>query len=66
MVKNPEILKDFEEEYIRNDNRSFEERLKSYNELYRHAVSLGVLPSKNPLEGIETKIKVAKIINGIR
>lgn len=66
MVKNPEILKDFEEEYIKNDKRTFEERLKSYRELYKHAVSLGVLPSKNPLEGIETKIKVAKIINGVK
>ncbi len=66
MVKNPHILAQFEKEYIQNDNRSFDEKLKSYDALYNYAVKLGILPSGNPLEGIETKIKVAKIINGIK
>jgi hypothetical protein len=31
--------------------------------MWHEAVSLGVLPSKNPLEGIETNIKLAKVLN---
>ncbi|MFZ3072791.1 MAG: hypothetical protein WA162_06085 [Thermodesulfobacteriota bacterium] len=31
--------------------------------LWNEAVALGVLPSKDPLEGIEVDIKVAKILN---
>ncbi|MBN8570364.1 MAG: hypothetical protein J0M18_12100 [Ignavibacteria bacterium] len=65
MVKNPEILKDFEEEYIRNDKRTYAQKLKRFNEMYEHAKKLGIVPGKNRLEGIEVKIKVAKIVNGL-
>jgi hypothetical protein len=66
MVKNPEILKDFEEEYIKNDTRTRLERIKKYDELYNFAVLSGVLPKKNPLKGIEDKIRLARILNGIK
>jgi hypothetical protein len=33
--------------------------------MYKEAVTLGVLPLKDPLEGIEIKIKIAKAINSV-
>jgi len=65
-VNNPEVLEKFERDYLINDKSTPEERLKKYDALYRYAVSLGILPNKNPLEGIDVKIKVAKIVNGIK
>ncbi|MBN8572032.1 MAG: hypothetical protein J0M18_20620 [Ignavibacteria bacterium] len=66
MVKNPEILKNFEEEYIKNDKRTPLERIKKYDEMYNFAILSGAIPKKNPLEGIEEKIKLAKILNGVK
>jgi hypothetical protein len=34
--------------------------------LYKEAVALGVFPPKDPLEGIEVKIKIAKVVNGLK
>lgn len=66
MIKNPHILKDFEEEYIRNDKRAPLEFVKKYDELYKFAILRGAMPKKNPLDGIEEKIKLAKILNGVK
>ncbi|MFO0795386.1 MAG: hypothetical protein U0586_15145 [Candidatus Brocadiaceae bacterium] len=33
--------------------------------LYHEAVLLGIIPLKDPLDGLETEIKIAKIINSI-
>jgi len=31
--------------------------------MWNHGVKLGVLPPKEPLEGIETDIKIARVLN---
>ena len=33
--------------------------------LYHEAVALGVIPLKNPLDGIEVDLKVAKVVNSV-
>ena len=33
--------------------------------LYKEAVALGIFPSKNPLDGIEVDIKIAKVVNSV-
>jgi hypothetical protein len=33
--------------------------------LYKEAVTLGVIPLKNPLEGIEVDLKIAQVINSV-
>jgi hypothetical protein len=63
MIKNPELLAIFEAEELKKERLSYKEALKIFEALWREAVSLGVLPLKNPLEDIETDIKLARILN---
>ena len=48
-------MKSFRPDYFRN--------LTIFEELYREARALGVLPVKDPLEGIDTDIRLAGILN---
>jgi hypothetical protein len=34
--------------------------------LYEHAVKLGAFPLRDPLEGLETKIHMAEVLNHVR
>jgi len=33
--------------------------------LYKEAVELGVFPLKDPLEGLDVKIRIAKVVNSV-
>ena len=64
MIKNPEILENFERDFIRNHGRlSHEQSRKLFAAMWREGVALGVLPPADPLEGIEVDIRVARILN---
>jgi len=63
LIKNPDILEQFEKERIREEKLSFRKASKIFEAMWKEGVSLGVLPPKNPLEGIEIDIKVARILN---
>lgn len=52
-------------ELIRSRKVDYEENLKIFEALYREAISLGVLPLKDPLEGLEVDIMMARVINGV-
>ncbi len=66
MIKDPEYLKKFEDEQTAKDDMTLEQKLKLLNSIYKFAIKLGTLPPDDLLEGLDTDIKVAKIINGIR
>jgi len=63
MIKNPRLLARFEDEETRKEKLSYKEALKIFEAMWKEAVSLGVLPPKNPLEDIETDIRIAAILN---
>lgn len=63
MIKNSKILEKFENENIKKNNLTFKKKLKIYESLWNEALLMKVLPSKNPLEDIETDIKIALILN---
>jgi hypothetical protein len=66
MITNPKILHDFEMELLRREPVDYEKNMRIAEALYEEARLLGVLPSKDPLEGIEIKIRMAKALNGVR
>jgi hypothetical protein len=66
MIKNPDILEQFEKQRTREEKLSFEEALKIFEAMWKEGVNLGVLPPKDPLEGIEVDIKIARIINCLK
>ena len=63
MVKNPKLLEKFNDNYIKSRKISYKKALKIYESLWHEAVSLGILPSKNPLDNLESQIKIAKALN---
>ncbi|HBO85263.1 MAG: hypothetical protein A2073_04775 [Deltaproteobacteria bacterium GWC2_42_11] len=64
MIKNSELLRKFEDDFIRNSGRlTYDHAIKIYTAMWNQGVRFGVLPSKEPLEEIEVDIRVAKILN---
>ncbi len=64
MIKNAKLLKDFEDRLIRDDGKpDFERAMKLFSAMWSEALSLHVLPPKEPLEGIEVDIRIAKVLN---
>ena len=64
MIKNNEFQK-FEMEMVRKEKVDIMRNFRIVESLYNEAVSLGVIPLKNPLEGLEVDIKIAKVINSV-
>lgn len=64
MIKNPKVFKKFEDSFIRNEGKlSFAQSIKLFTYMWNEGVKLGVLPPKDPLEGIEVDVKIAKELN---
>ncbi len=66
MVKNPEKLRAFEDERIKTEKVDVERNFRIVDALYDEARMLGVLPPKDPLEGIEVKIRIARAVNYVQ
>ncbi|OGS44537.1 MAG: hypothetical protein A2539_01420 [Elusimicrobia bacterium RIFOXYD2_FULL_34_15] len=63
MVKNGKLLEKFENNYIKKNKISYKKALKIFESLWKEAVLLKVLPSKNSAENFKSKIRIAKAIN---
>lgn len=64
MMKNPTLFKKFEDDFIRDDGKlTFESAIKLFTYMWNEALNLGVFPPKDPLEGIEVDIRIAKTLN---
>jgi hypothetical protein len=64
MIKNSEMIKKFEDEFLRTQGKlSYSQSLKLFTSMWQEAAMLGVFPSKEPLEGIEVDLKIAKVLN---
>jgi len=66
LIKNPDILEDFEKERMKKEKLTFEEALKLFEAMWEEGIHLGVLPPKDPLEGIEVDIRMARILNCLK
>jgi hypothetical protein len=65
MVKNPAALERFELEWIRSHPTDYPENLAIVEALAQEATALGVFRRQDPLEGIETVIRLAKAVNSV-
>ena len=65
MTRRNVILEEFERELVARDSLTYEQKLKIYEAMWNEAVSLGVLPPEDPMEGIEVDIKIAKTLNSV-
>ena len=55
----------FYQKVIEQENISYKKALSIYEALHKEAVSLGIINSKNILEGLEIDLRIAKAINGL-
>ena len=65
MIRNDEFRK-FEIEFIKKERVDIKRNFQPVEALYREAVTLGVIPLKNPLEGVEVDLRIAKVVNSVR
>ena len=64
MIKNKKIWEDFERKRIASTKPDYRLNVKIFQMMLGHVNNLKILPLKNPMEGIEFKIKIAKYLKG--
>jgi len=65
MIRDNELLTEFEREYLRQEKTDYFSSLRLFEEMWKEGVFLGVLPPKDPLEGIEVDLRIARILNHV-
>ena len=65
MVKNKKRLQKFEKELIKREKVDVKRNFRIVDALFYEAAGLGIIPLKNPLEGFETDLKIANVINSV-
>jgi hypothetical protein len=64
MIRNNEFQQ-FEMEFVRKEKLDVIRNFQIEEALYQEAVALGILPLKNPLDGLEVDIEIARVINSV-
>lgn len=65
MVKNHRELQKFERNLIASEKPDYRRNFRIVEEMYQEALELGIFPLKNPLDGIEVDIKIARVVNSV-
>ena len=65
MIKNHKKLQEFEKKLLKKEKVDIMQNFRIVEALYKEAVALGIFPLKNPLEGLEIDIKIAKVVNSV-
>jgi transcriptional regulator with XRE-family HTH domain len=55
----------FELDFSRKEKADIGRNLQIVEALYKEAVTLGIIPLTNPLDGIEVDLKIAKVVNSV-
>jgi hypothetical protein len=64
MIRNSHILQEFEDSLARKDGQLPPQRaFDIFSAMWQEALNMGVIPFKDPLAGIETDIKMVRILN---
>ncbi len=58
-------LQKFELDFLKKERVDVVRNFRIAEALYREAVTLGIIPLKNPLEGIEVDLKIARVVNRV-
>ena len=58
-------LQKFEMDFLREEKIDIARNFRIVEALYKEAVTLGIIPLKNPLDGIEVDLKIAKVVNSV-
>lgn len=59
-------LREFYRRLLVEESLSYEQSLRIFESLYAEAVSLGAISDENILDGLETDLRIAKALNGLK
>ena len=65
MIINCRKIRDFEKKLLKKEKINIKRNFLIVDALYKEAVTLGALPLKDPLEGIDIAIKIARVVNSV-
>jgi len=65
MIKDSELLEKFEREETIKEKLDYGSALRIFEGMWREGMALGVLPLKDPLEGIKVDIRIARMLNDV-
>jgi hypothetical protein len=65
MIKDAKLLAEFNDELLKKERLDYAAALRILDAMWEEGRNLGVLPLKDPLEGIEVDIRVARILNHV-
>jgi hypothetical protein len=64
MIKDKKALENFEDDLARHSGKMpYPDAVKMFESMWNEGVMLGLLPLKDPMEGIDVDIRVAKILH---
>ena len=64
MIKDAEILAQFEKGFLKEKGRiPFALAMKLFAAMWQEATTFEIFPPKEPMEGIDVDIKIAKVLN---
>jgi hypothetical protein len=65
MIKNQKKFEEFEKNLMRKEKANLKKNIAIFNAMYNEAVKLGIIPMSDPMDGLDTDIKIAKVINSV-
>jgi hypothetical protein len=63
MIRNPALVESFERSLSRREAADHKRNLRIFEALYREARTLGVIPLRDALDGIDVDIRLAGVLN---
>ena len=66
MIRHPEILRTLEDERMRKEPVDPELNARIMEAMWEEAFTLGTIPVKDPGPALESRIRMARIINGLK
>ncbi len=63
MIGNQRAIDLFENSLISKSRADYQQNLKIFEALYQEARSIGIFPLKDPLDGIDSDIHLARVMN---
>jgi hypothetical protein len=65
MITNPDYYHAWEDQYRASAKSDYLRNLRIFEMMLEEARMLGVLPLKDPLEGMDHILRIARVINGL-
>jgi hypothetical protein len=65
MITNYPAYAQFERDLIKGQQVDIAQNFRIVDALYDEAVALGIFPLKDPLEGLDTILTIAKVVNSV-